>query len=60
MYYIVHGMPGLRKNWKHIYQIVNSHIVFFFCKFLQACAHERLKSNIEKISLVGGNENLIS
>lgn len=59
MYSIVHGMPELRKNWTHIYQIVNSNILVF-CKFLRACAHERLKSNIGKIPLVGGNENLIS
>lgn len=59
MYSIVHGMPELRKKLTHINQIVNSNILVF-CKFLRACAHERLKSNIEKISLVGGNENLIS
>lgn len=59
MYSIVHGMPELRKKLTHIYQIVNSNTLVF-CKFLRACAHERLKSNIRKISLVGGNENLIS
>lgn len=59
MYSIVHGMPELRKKLTHIYQIVNSNILVF-CKFLRACAHERLKSNIGKICLVGGNENLIS